>query len=91
MARRNQQDRLEFTMQEALQKQERPQRKQEPPQTVESRPQGQRLSSGVFQGMAALVMAANSSTFKLAPPTNAPSISGWLKNSAALAAVTDPP
>src|SRR5512142_2411405 len=40
---------------------------------------------------AACVMARKSSGFRLAPPTSAPSISDWPKNSAAFAPVTDPP
>lgn len=43
------------------------------------------------QILAAWVMAINSEALRLAPPTSAPSISGWEKNSAALFPFTDPP
>ncbi|KAG8269465.1 hypothetical protein J6590_106921 [Homalodisca vitripennis] len=40
---------------------------------------------------AALMIVAKISAFSDAPPTNAPSTSGWLNSSAALLAFTDPP
>ena len=40
---------------------------------------------------AAATIAANSAGSRLAPPTSAPSMSGWDSSSAALAALTLPP
>ena len=40
---------------------------------------------------AALMMAAKESAFRAAPPTRAPSMSGWLMSSAALSGFTEPP
>jgi hypothetical protein len=36
-------------------------------------------------------MATKSAALRLAPPTRAPSISGWAMSSGALAGVTEPP
>ena len=44
-----------------------------------------------FACSAALTITANAGAFNDAPPTNAPSISGWVNNSAALASFTEPP
>ena len=50
-----------------------------------------RPAGAEFQWTAASAMGTNVSAFRLAPPTRAPSMSGWDSNSAALAGFTEPP
>ena len=58
---------------------------------VEAEPVEDDEDDGHEASSAARRIAANASGFNDAPPTSAPSMSGWLKNSAALASVTLPP
>ena len=46
---------------------------------------------GGHASLAAAAMARKLSAFRLAPPTNAPSMSGWASRSAALSGLTLPP
>src|SRR6266481_1975581 len=55
---------------------------------------GNRLGHGDLRRVvqrAPAMMRAKSSAFKLAPPTSAPSMSGWASRSAAFSGFTDPP